>query len=168
MGAECDPFVLESLKKEATAMPPKPQPVIDKRVDQKDKPMTELNKMKFKSKYDKYLVRVDKVKMQIKQAYSQYYGQVDDEMRSSLKDDDNFELAHNEKDVIALCKFIKMSISTTRKLKNPSRHFGRLRRTWSICTGIKWMSQNTITSSSLYQRWSIKCNTVVTAALSLK
>ena len=36
--------------------------------------MTKIEDMKFKSKYDKHLNRIHKVKMQLKQTYSKYYG----------------------------------------------------------------------------------------------
>ena len=40
--------------------------------------MSEVEKMKCKSKFDKYLTWTDKIEIQLKQVFSKYYGQVDD------------------------------------------------------------------------------------------
>ena len=69
--------------------------------------MSDIEKMKFKSKFDKYLNRLDKVENQLKQIFSTYYGQIDDDMEASLKEDDDFERSFNEKDVIKLRKMLK-------------------------------------------------------------
>ena len=90
IGTECDPFVLESLEKEADTLPSEPLPVTTDDYGS----MTDVEKMKYKSKYDKYLTWVDKVEMQLKQIYSKYYGQCDKDMKASLKEDSNFERAH--------------------------------------------------------------------------
>ena len=52
--------------------------------------------MKSKSKYNKYLNRIHNVKMQLKQTYSKYYGQIDKEMKGTLKEDPEFKKAHQE------------------------------------------------------------------------
>ena len=51
--------------------------------------MSEVEKMKFKSKFDKYLTRTDKTEVQLKQVLLKYYGQVDEDMRGTLKGDDD-------------------------------------------------------------------------------
>ena len=47
---ECDPFVLESLRKEVESLPEEPTAVT-----KEDGSMTKIEEMKFKSKCDKYL-----------------------------------------------------------------------------------------------------------------
>ena len=69
--------------------------------------MIDIKKIKFKSKFDKYLNRLDKVKNQLKQIFSKYYGQINDDMKASLKEDDDFERSFKEKDVIKLRKMLK-------------------------------------------------------------
>ena len=92
VGADYDPFVLESLEQDSKAGPPEPQPVYKPKAAESDpEEMSEVEKMKFKSKYDKYLTRTDKIEMQLKQVFSKYYGQVDEDMRGTLKDHDDFE-----------------------------------------------------------------------------
>ena len=108
VGAECDPFVLESLEKEAFTAPSEPTPVYKVKANAGDPDeMSDIEKMKFKSKFDKYLARTDKVEMQLKQAFSKYYGQIDEEMKASLNEDADYERAYNEKDVIKLRKMLK-------------------------------------------------------------
>ena len=52
--------------------------------------MSEVEKMKFESKFDKYLTRTDKIEMQLKQVFSKYFGQVDDDMRGTLEGGSGF------------------------------------------------------------------------------
>ena len=62
VGAECDPFVLESLEKETLSLPVKPAPIYKAKTNPTDPDeMTKIKEMKFKSKFDKYLSRLDKV-----------------------------------------------------------------------------------------------------------
>ena len=64
--------------------------------------MSDIKNMKFKSKFDKYLTRTNKIEVQLKQVFSKYFGQVDNNMRGTLKEDPDFERAYNAKDIIAL------------------------------------------------------------------
>ena len=102
VGTECDPFILESLEKEVKSLPEEPAAVT-----KEDGVMTKIEEMKFKSKYDKYLNQIHKVKMQLKQTYSKYYGQIDEEMKGTLTKDPEFEKAHQEKEVLTLRKLLK-------------------------------------------------------------
>ena len=120
VGAECDPFVLESLEKETLTLPMEPTPIYKvKENEDADDEMSELEKMKFKSKFDKYLVRADKVEMQLKQIFSKYFGQIDEDMKGSLKEDKDYQRAFNEKDVIALRKILKAVNFNYRKSEEP-------------------------------------------------
>ena len=65
VGTECDPFILESLEKEVEFGPEEPTAVT-----KDDGIMTKIEETKFRSKYDKYLNRVHKVEMKLKQTYS--------------------------------------------------------------------------------------------------
>ena len=68
--------------------------------------MSEVEKMKS-SKFDKYLTRTDKIKMQLKQVFPKYYGPVDEYKRTSLNKNVDYEHAYNAKDVILLHKMLK-------------------------------------------------------------
>ena len=102
VGTECDSFFLESLEKEVKIGPN--EPII---VTKDDGSMSKIEEMKFKSKYDKYLNWVHKIKMQLNQTYSKYYWQINEEMKGSLTKDPEFEKAHQEKDVLKLKKLLK-------------------------------------------------------------
>ena len=66
MGTEYDPFVLESLEQDSIAGPPEQAPVYMAKVTVTDPDvMSEVEKMKFKSKLDKYLTQT-KLKIQLK------------------------------------------------------------------------------------------------------
>ena len=45
--------------------------------------------------------------MQLEPVFLKYYGQVDEDMRRTLKEDDDFERAYNTKDVVVLQKMLK-------------------------------------------------------------
>ena len=108
VGTEYNPFVLEFLEQDSIAGPPEPALVYMANAAVTDTDvMSEVEKIKFLSKFDKYLTRTDKIEMQLKQVYSKYYGQVDDDTRGMLKEDDNFERAYNRMDVIALQNMLK-------------------------------------------------------------
>ena len=78
-GIECEPFGLESLSREEKSDPDELVPVTTEGGS-----MTKTEKIKFKSKCNKYPNRVQKVKLQLKQTYSNYYWQIDEETRGSL------------------------------------------------------------------------------------
>ena len=75
--------------------------------------------MKFKRKYDQYLNQIHKVKMQLKQTYSKYYGQMDEEMKGTLTEDHEFKTAHPEKDVLMLRKLLKNTNFNYRRSEEP-------------------------------------------------
>ena len=86
LGTECNPFVLESLEKDTIAGLPEPVPVYMVKIADTDPDvMTRAEKMKFKSKFDKYLNRNEKkIKMQLRQVFSKYDGQVNEDVRVTL------------------------------------------------------------------------------------
>ena len=57
--------------------------------------------------------------MQLKQVFSKYYGQVNEDMRGTLKEDDDFKCAYNAKDVIVLQKMLKAINFNYKKSKEP-------------------------------------------------
>ena len=91
VGTEYDPFVVRSLEKEVDSGPKESAPVL-----KEDGKMTQIEGMKFKSKYNKYLNQVHQIKMQLKQTYPTYYGQIDEEMKESLNKDPELERVHQE------------------------------------------------------------------------
>ena len=130
-GTDYDPLVLESLENERVMMPTEPTSppatTVDKVTINEDKSTStmqvttydEIERMKWKAKYDKYLGRVEKVERQLTQVYSKYYGQCDDEMKSSMKEDPDFKQAHIDKDVIKLRKILKNVNFSYKKDKEP-------------------------------------------------
>ena len=66
---ECDLFVLEYLEREVKSVPEEFVPVL-----KEDGTMTKIEELQSKSKYGKHLNQVHKVKIQLKQTYSRYYG----------------------------------------------------------------------------------------------
>ena len=67
VGTEYDPFALESLEKDTIAGPPEPVPVyVAKTADTDPEVMSEVKKIKFKSKFDKYLTQTNRIEMQLK------------------------------------------------------------------------------------------------------
>ena len=83
--------------------------------------MSKIEEMKYGRKYDKYLARVEKVEGQLKQAFSKYYGQIDRDMKASLKEDKDFVRAFNKKDVIALRKMLRNVNFNYKKMRNQLR-----------------------------------------------
>ena len=120
IGADSDPYVLESLEKESITLPSEPVPSYTKGTDGKDTTaITDIEMIKFKSKYGKYLSRVDTIENQSKQAFSIYYGQISDEMKASLKEDPDHERSFQEKDVFALRKMLKSVNFNYKKTEEP-------------------------------------------------
>ena len=83
--------------------------------------MTNIKGMTFRSKCDKYLNRVHKVKMKLKQTYSNYYGQTNEEKKGSLTKVPESEKAHQEKDVLTLQKLLKNINFNYRRSKEPTK-----------------------------------------------
>ena len=120
IGVTSDPYVLESLEKDAITLPSEPAPVYVQDKDGKDtKEIDEIEMIKFKSKYNKYLSQVDTIQKQTKQAFSIYYGQISEEMKASLKEDPNHEKSFQEKNVLALRKMLKNVNFDYKKTQEP-------------------------------------------------
>jgi hypothetical protein len=94
IGMECHLSVLESIEEGKKSLPVEPSPVI-----KDDGTISRAEEMKFKEKYSRYLRQVDKIETELKQCYFKYYGQCDDDMRSSLEEDPGYKEAHRKKDV---------------------------------------------------------------------
>ena len=120
IGADSDPYVLESLEKESLTLPPEPSPVYNKDDKGKDtNTVSEIEMIKFKSKYGKYLSRIDNIENQAKQTFSVYYGQISEDMRTTLMENSNYERAFQEKDVFTLRKMLKAVNYNYRKTEEP-------------------------------------------------
>ena len=59
--------------------------------------------------------------MQLKQTYSNFYGQIDKEMKGILTKDPDSEKVHQEKDVLTLRKLLKNIHFTYRRSKEPTK-----------------------------------------------
>jgi hypothetical protein len=99
VGKEYHPFVLESLEKEEIILPDEPND--SDFLDDKGN-MSEINKIKFRERYHRHLNLKEKVTTELKQVYAKYYGQCDDDMKATLKEDAEFKNAHDTKDVLKL------------------------------------------------------------------
>ena len=75
--------------------------------------------------------------MQLKQVFLKYYGQVDEDMGATLKEDADFERAYNAKDVIALQKMLKAINFNYKKSKEP------IKTTWQATTDFILAKQHT-------------------------
>ena len=69
IGQKCDPYVLESIEKMTTTLPD--EPTFEETTDDAKKRIAE---MKFKSKFDCWLTRTEKIEKELKQIYSKYFG----------------------------------------------------------------------------------------------
>ena len=89
------------------SLPQEPTPVYEK---DDNGPLTNtmsaIESMKFKSKFDKHLSRLERIKTQLIQCFSKYYGQCDEDMKASLSEDPGFKSAMSTKGVISLCKML--------------------------------------------------------------
>merc|ERR1712194_534641 len=108
---------------------------------------SEVEKMKFKSKYDKYLTRTDKIEMQLKQVFSKYWGQIDEDMRGTLKEYDDLERAYNEKDVIALRTMLKKVNFNYKKTEEPIKTMWQATKDLILTKQKKKMFRNNMRTS---------------------
>ena len=119
LGTGYDHFVLKSLEQDSIVGPPEPEPVCMAKAAVADPDvMSEAENIKLKTKFDTYLTWTDKIVMQLQQVSLKYFGQINEDMRGTLKEDDNFEHAYNTKDVIVLQNMltaITLSISSVDK-----------------------------------------------------
>ena len=148
VGTEYDPLVLESLEKEVFTAPSEPTPVYKVKA-KKDDPdeMTRVEEMKFKSKFDKYLSRHDKVETQLKQVFSKYYGQISEDMIASLEEDADYKRAYEEKDVIALRKMLRAVNFDYKKTEEP------IKTLWQANKDLINMKQHKMTTQEYYDKF---------------
>ena len=103
VGQQFDPAVLESIEKMAVTLPVEPTPVIATGATTMD----EIEKIKYRKKYDRWLTKVEKIEQQIKQVYSIYLGQCDEDIKASLAEHPDYEVANQEKNLITLLKILQ-------------------------------------------------------------
>ena len=119
IGKEYHILVLQSIEDGALKLSPEPSPVFiieDGKVTDK---MTRTEEMKFKEKFSRHLSLTEKVETQLKQCYFKYFGQCDDDMKSSMSEDAGYEQANKDKDVIAIRKIIKTANFDYRRSEEP-------------------------------------------------
>ena len=74
---------------------------------EKKKILEKRAEMKFKSKYDRWLTPTERIEKELKQVYSKYFGQCDEDMKATMAEDIKFETANQEKDVLTLRKILQ-------------------------------------------------------------
>ena len=99
VGQNYDPYVLESIESRGVVLPP--EPTLDTVGDAR------VNEIKYSKQYDRWLTRTEVIEKQLKQVYSIYYGQCDDEMKATLAEDPRFETIHQRKDTLGLFRILQ-------------------------------------------------------------
>ena len=67
--------------------------------------------------------------MQLKQLYLKYYGYIDEELKGSLSEDQEFERVHKERDMLKLRKQLEKINFHYRRSKEPIKLCGNQTRT---------------------------------------
>jgi hypothetical protein len=101
VGQQFDPYILESIEKMKVIVPPKPTIVTEA-----DGTVSKMEEIKYGKKYNRWLTRTEKVEREMKQVYSIYYGQCDEDIKSCLAEDPTFKRVNEEKDLIQLYKIL--------------------------------------------------------------
>ena len=102
IGQQFDPMVLESIEKMTVTVPPEPNIVTES-----DGSVSKMEEIKYGKKYDRWLTRTERIEKEMKQVYSIYYGQCDEDIKASLAEHAQFEVANQEKNVIQLYKILQ-------------------------------------------------------------
>ena len=92
--------------------------------------------------------------MQLKQVFSKYYGQVNEDMRGTLKEYDDFERAYNEKDVVVLRTMLKKVNFNYKKNKEP------IKTMWQATKDLILMKQNKTDVQRYYEDFKTLNNVV--------
>lgn len=102
VGQKYDPYVLQSLEEGKLAVPTKPtySRLPDGSID-------EMEKMEYSKRYDKWLNLTYRIEVELKQVYSFYLGQCDEDMKASLSEDPDFKTINSKKDVLKLIKLLQ-------------------------------------------------------------
>ena len=103
-----------------------PEPTI---VTEADGTISKMEEIKYGKKYDRWLTRTEKVEKEMKQVYSVYYGQCDEDMKVCLTEDPTFKQVNEEKDLIRLYKILQGVNFSYRPSQEPSSPCGMPRRT---------------------------------------
>ncbi len=103
VGQQFDPFVLESIEKMAVTLPVEPTVV----TEADGVTVSRVEEIKYGKKYDRWLTRTNKIEQQLKQVYSVYFGQCDDDIKASLAEHPDFKRVDQEKDLIQLYKILQ-------------------------------------------------------------
>ena len=116
IGSEKDHHVLMSIEKGTQCLPPEPQPVYDA----DGTTIGEVQKLIYSKKIDKWVSLTYLIEKEMKQVYSFYYGQCDDDMKATLMEDPKFETINQEKDVLGLRKLLQnVNFAYTNKNEEP-------------------------------------------------
>jgi hypothetical protein len=102
IGQQFDPFVLESIEKLIVTVPPEPTIATEP-----DGSISRMEEIKYSKKFDRWLTRTEKIEQQMKQVYSIYLGQCDEDIKASLAEHPDFKRTDQEKNVIKLYKILQ-------------------------------------------------------------
>jgi len=81
MGQQFYQYVLETINKMQVILPPEPEPTI---MLEADGWVLKMDEIKYGMMYDQWLTRTKKAKKEMKQIYSIYYRQCDEDIKSGL------------------------------------------------------------------------------------
>ena len=90
--------------------------------------MNNVESMKFKISYSRYLSELGKIETQLKQCYVKYHGQCNDDMKASLENDPGFKAAHKVKDIIKLRAILRTVTFHYRKSEEPIKTLWKANR----------------------------------------
>ena len=114
VGQSFEPQVLESIEKMTVVMPPEPTIIAEP-----DGSVSRVEEIKYGKKYDRWLTITERIVRELKQVYSIYYGQCDEDIKASLAEHPEFERANQEKDMLTLYKILQSVNFSYRSSQEP-------------------------------------------------
>jgi len=114
VGQKYDPVVLAAFKKMQDISLSEPTAVTVP-----DGMMTEVEKIKYSKKFDRYFVNQERIDKEKKQVYALFYGQMDKYMKTCLAEHNDWDKVHQKKDLIRLLKMLRNVNFTYRSNQEP-------------------------------------------------
>ena len=102
VGSNFKPAVLQSLEEMKITLPPEPTAVTAA-----DGTIKSDEEIKFRTKYSMWLKATSDIEEQMVQVYAIYFGQCDDDMKSVLSENPNYDRVHKKKDLLGLYKILQ-------------------------------------------------------------
>lgn len=100
IGVTYDPHVLKSIETDALDMPPQPTLVTAGAT------ATRSEELIFNKKVDRWLARCEKIELELKQVFSLYLGQCDEDIKAALTESPAWRQSNEDKDVLRLVRII--------------------------------------------------------------